>query len=542
MGRQMEQYGYGIFKELYFIDEAGFDINMRASRAWTPRGSGKLEYSCTKATSKNKDDQMRGFYFIIDNTPIHKQIEDMLNERNRDYKCVFFPPYSPELNPIEQFWALVKRWLNSASQGPSPNLDYFIFDDTFQSFKHATNSHYLDLLTLLSNKQSNKLTKIAQVAQNLFDTRSDGNSKFGKRYADYWDARESSSSICRIMQSQGQETIIILNELTIARQVHGLGNNTDKEALVSSGISKSPELKEVEAVDSEVDEGTENEVEDETPSSTKSGTDMILHQTANLASDQVGKPNIVDLPSISAKDILKSEIGNDRYNLITKETKLEPVTLSTYATELSNALNEAPLSLQMLRQALYKNGSRSDFDLIAHHDAGFIEATTRYFLGLMSSPQNPINKTMLERTSATYLIIYLVNQLFLSNNVVIELGWLEREFYLTDRSKFDDILFKIGNKSIAPALIEFSGGINDRTSSHKNSNDIKKLCRSMTKIMKDTNTDQMFCMRCYGPNIYFEKLHKYDGVMYRSITANIDIPNAPIKLKAFIQKVLKLLA
>ena len=33
----------------------------------------------------------------------------MLNERNRGYKCVFLPPYSPELNPIEQFWALVKR-------------------------------------------------------------------------------------------------------------------------------------------------------------------------------------------------------------------------------------------------------------------------------------------------------------------------------------------------------------------------------------------------------------------------------------------------
>lgn len=45
-----------------------------------------------------------------------------------------------------------------------------------------------------------------------------------------------------------------------------------------------------------------------------------------------------------------------------------------------------------------------------------------------------------------------------------------------------------------------------------------------------------------GPNIYFEKLHKYDGVIYRSITANIDIPNAPKKLKAFIQKVPKILA
>lgn len=160
----------------------------------------------------------------------------------------------------------------------------------------------------------------------------------------------------------------------------------------------------------------------------------------------------------------------------------------------------------------------------------------------MNSPQNPINKTMLERTSAAYLIIYLVNQLFLPNNDIIELAWLEREFYLTDRRKFDGILFKVGNKSIAPVLIEFSGGINDKTSSRKNSNDIEKLYRNMAEIMKDTDTDQMFCMRCYGLNIYFEKLHKYDGVMYRSITANIEIPNTPRKLKAFIQEVPKILA
>lgn len=60
-------------------------------------------------------------------------------------------------------------WLNSALQGPNPKLDYFTFADTFQNTKHATNSHYLDLLTLLSINQSNRLTKIAQEAQNLFD-------------------------------------------------------------------------------------------------------------------------------------------------------------------------------------------------------------------------------------------------------------------------------------------------------------------------------------------------------------------------------------
>lgn len=86
----------------------------------------------------------------------------------------------------------------------------------------------------------------------------------------------------------------------------------------------------------------------------------------------------------------------------------------------------------------------------------------------MNSPNSPLNTIMLERTAVTYLIIFIVNQLFISNNDVIELGWLEREFFSTDRTKFDGIIFKFGDKSIAPGLVEFSGGINDKTSSQKN--------------------------------------------------------------------------
>lgn len=46
---------------------------------------------------------MKGFYFIIDKAPIHtsKQRGYLVNERNKGYKCVYLPPYSPELNPIE---------------------------------------------------------------------------------------------------------------------------------------------------------------------------------------------------------------------------------------------------------------------------------------------------------------------------------------------------------------------------------------------------------------------------------------------------------
>lgn len=37
----------------------------------------------------------------MDNVPIHTAdaIDDMITERG--YKCVYHPPYSPELNPIE---------------------------------------------------------------------------------------------------------------------------------------------------------------------------------------------------------------------------------------------------------------------------------------------------------------------------------------------------------------------------------------------------------------------------------------------------------
>lgn len=48
---------------------------------------------------------------------------------------------------------------------------------------------------------------------------------------------------------------------------------------MSLGITRSPELNEVE--------DTENEVEDETSSGIGSGTDKVLHQTANLPSDQL---------------------------------------------------------------------------------------------------------------------------------------------------------------------------------------------------------------------------------------------------------------
>ena len=55
------------------------------------------------------EQQFRNFYLIMDNVPICHTHEDIaIYVVNRGYGRVYLPPYSPELNPIEQFWSVVK--------------------------------------------------------------------------------------------------------------------------------------------------------------------------------------------------------------------------------------------------------------------------------------------------------------------------------------------------------------------------------------------------------------------------------------------------
>lgn len=61
------------------------------------------------------------------------------------------------------------EYLNSSLKSLNPKLDYFKFADQFNGTKRATNNHYLDLLGMLLKNQSNKLTKIASDAKNLFN-------------------------------------------------------------------------------------------------------------------------------------------------------------------------------------------------------------------------------------------------------------------------------------------------------------------------------------------------------------------------------------
>jgi transposase len=67
--------------------------------------------SFVKATLDEMDryPEMKGHYLVMDNAPIHSSTDIGKYINSRGYQYVYLPPYSPELNPIEQFWSVVKR-------------------------------------------------------------------------------------------------------------------------------------------------------------------------------------------------------------------------------------------------------------------------------------------------------------------------------------------------------------------------------------------------------------------------------------------------
>lgn len=59
----------------------------------------------------DKHEEFKGHYLIMDNAPIHLHNDIRKLIESRGYGCIYLPPYSPELNPTEQFWSVCKSKL-----------------------------------------------------------------------------------------------------------------------------------------------------------------------------------------------------------------------------------------------------------------------------------------------------------------------------------------------------------------------------------------------------------------------------------------------
>ncbi|KAG1136864.1 hypothetical protein G6F37_011659 [Rhizopus arrhizus] len=80
-----------------------------SSQEWsTQERKARIMQKIDDAIATFDDNNMQGYHIVMDNAPIHvpAMIDPLIEKRS--YVPVYLPPYSPELNPIEDFWAIVK--------------------------------------------------------------------------------------------------------------------------------------------------------------------------------------------------------------------------------------------------------------------------------------------------------------------------------------------------------------------------------------------------------------------------------------------------
>lgn len=151
-------------QSLVYIDESGIEKNSIKERAWGRKGkklvakkSGKyyertniiagyvnkksiapfvFTGSCNTEIFNNWVEQFLikelkyGQYVVMDNASFHKSQKTKDLIESVGCRVIFLPPYSPDLNPIEKFWANMKRWIRNKIS----NFD-LLYDAIVQFFK-----------------------------------------------------------------------------------------------------------------------------------------------------------------------------------------------------------------------------------------------------------------------------------------------------------------------------------------------------------------------------------------------------------------------
>lgn len=141
---QIKQYP---IEALVFVDESGIDSYLYSPYAWSKRGekvfgeiSGKrfardsfvaakckskiLAPLCFQGTCNTKlfdlwieqflvPELIPGQVVILDNASFHKSERTRVLIEQAGCLLLFLPPYSPDLNPIERFWAWFKKKVRS---------------------------------------------------------------------------------------------------------------------------------------------------------------------------------------------------------------------------------------------------------------------------------------------------------------------------------------------------------------------------------------------------------------------------------------------
>ena len=84
----------------------------------SPKINGKKYLAFIKRLNKHH----KKLCIIVDNAKWHLTKDVMKFIKTKNIKLIRLPPYSPELNPIEQYWKNIKQWLGTRVWSSLPEL------------------------------------------------------------------------------------------------------------------------------------------------------------------------------------------------------------------------------------------------------------------------------------------------------------------------------------------------------------------------------------------------------------------------------------
>ena len=155
---------------MYYLDESGFDPRDEHTRGWALSSerlsgfkTGKRSLERISVIAAYQESELiapmtyegtlntelfvtylkkclfptlpKGSCVIMDNATPHKSAQVLKIAEKFGCIVLYLPPYSPDLNPIEKFWANMKRWIRS-------NVDSFgsLLDSLYYFFNYAISS------------------------------------------------------------------------------------------------------------------------------------------------------------------------------------------------------------------------------------------------------------------------------------------------------------------------------------------------------------------------------------------------------------------
>lgn len=152
-------------ESIVYVDETGIDTFIQREYAYAKRGEEVIGYISGKKYRRvgivaaqigkkiisplqfngTMDSRLFEFWFescllcqlpsnstiVMDNAAFHRKKRLSFLAQSEGHKIVFLPPYSPEYNPIENFWAWLKSKLKKSLS------DFLFFDDCLRyCFNH----------------------------------------------------------------------------------------------------------------------------------------------------------------------------------------------------------------------------------------------------------------------------------------------------------------------------------------------------------------------------------------------------------------------